>query len=91
MNIIETIKELIHESNKEQKIKINGLIFRTTCKVFCINRKNNTILTRLDKYQLPGGALDIGENHIKAAKRELMEESGWVATNYYEKLENMVL
>ena len=86
MIIIEKIQRLILESQTIEKvIKVNGLNYRTACKIFCID-KNKNILCEIHKppgvTQLPGGALDIGENHIQAAKRELMEEAGWIAKNF---------
>ena len=85
MNTIQEIKDLIQEASQEKIIVKNGLNYRTTCKVFCID-KNNNILCEVNappkEPELPGGALDINETHIQTAKRELMEEAGWTAKNF---------
>src|SRR6266705_3773063 len=33
-------------------------------------------------YELPAGRIDLGENELKAAKRELMEETGYSAQSW---------
>jgi len=66
--------------------EINELRPRLRVEVFAFNKNKTQILAHLRKPtiipKLPAGAVDKGETFIDTAKREMMEESGWVATNF---------
>lgn len=79
--MIKNIINLINESNeiKEHRIRVE---------VFALTKDHKQILAHLRKPgiipKLPAGGVDIGETIINAAKREMMEESGWIAENFKE-------
>lgn len=76
--IINSIISLIQETNEMRP--------RIRVKVFAFNKEKTKILAHLRKEpiipKLPAGAVDKGETFIDAAKREMMEESGWIAKNF---------
>tara|TARA_B100002019_G_scaffold162122_1_gene139847 strand:- start:619 stop:1089 length:471 start_codon:yes stop_codon:yes gene_type:complete len=53
------------------RIGVGVIILNNTNKVFVGKRKDNPI----DKWQMPQGGVDKGENYISAMKRELVEET----------------
>ena len=51
---------------------VGVIILNNENKVFVGKRKDNPV----DKWQMPQGGVDIGEDYISAMKRELYEETG---------------
>ena len=51
---------------------VGAIILNNENKVFVGKRKDNPV----DKWQMPQGGVDIGEDYISAMKRELYEETG---------------
>lgn len=52
--------------------------FRETCFGICV-KDDNILLTyksNKNEYSLPGGGIELGENHNDCLKREFLEETG---------------
>lgn len=65
---------------KQGKIKYaDNLVFSEDNKLLILKRSKND-KSQPEKWTLPGGHVDAGEDFMSAAKRELMEESGLIVT-----------
>ena len=65
------------------RIGVGVIILNNTNKVFVGKRKDNPI----DKWQMPQGGVDKGENYISAMKRELVEETNIRSIKILKELE----
>ena len=59
-----------------------GRTYRDRPGIYAVIRKGGDLLLTLQmepepEYQLPGGGIDPGENHLQALHREVVEETGW--------------
>ena len=61
----------MNEKNLPMRIGVGVIILNNENKVFVGKRRDNPI----DKWQMPQGGLDKGEDYISAMKRELYEET----------------
>ena len=61
----------MNEINLPMRIGVGVIILNNENKVFVGKRRDNPI----DKWQMPQGGLDKGEDYISAMKRELYEET----------------
>lgn len=59
--------------------------------IIALNGQNQILLIKLFRYpsqkyfwEIPGGAIDEGESPIEAAKRELQEETGFIANQWID-------
>ena len=57
--------------------------------IICVNEENKIVLVRqfrkpLDKtlLEIPAGKLEYGEDHLECAKRELLEDTGYIAKSW---------
>lgn len=82
-NILAYIKQhklSLETCSNELVTTINGKRTRTRVECYIVNNENK-ILTHYKPNQypeLPGGGVDNEESYLQAAKRETMEESGWL-------------
>ena len=53
------------------RLGVGAVVLNNKNKVFVGKRKDNPI----DKWQMPQGGIDVGEDYISAMKRELLEET----------------
>lgn len=67
------------------RIGVGIILLNNNNKVFVGKRKDNPS----DRWQMPQGGVDIGEDFISAAKRELMEETSIKSIEILKKIENM--
>ncbi len=65
------------------RIGVGIIILNNTNKVFVGKRKDNPI----DKWQMPQGGVDKGENYISAMKRELLEETNISSIKILKEIE----
>lgn len=73
-----------------ETLQITKLTGNDSVNVLAITKKGTAML--IDQYrfgiegyaiELPGGIVDDGEDHLQAAKRELMEETGYSAAEWH--------
>lgn len=58
-------------------VAMKGLVINSQGEVLVVREaKTYDITTNLGKYTLPGGRIEIGEQHLEGLKREMMEEVG---------------
>ena len=69
----------MNEINLPMRIGVGVIILNNENKVFVGKRRDNPI----DKWQMPQGGLDKGEDYISAMKRELYEETGYKSDSAY--------
>lgn len=70
-------KVVVHDINgKNFKIDSKSLIFNPAVYGIIIKRNKILLLPVGDKYALPGGSIEMGEDHIEALTREIKEETG---------------
>ena len=70
-------KVVVHDINgKNFKIDSKSLIFNPAVYGIIIKRNKILLLPIGDKYALPGGSIEMGEDHIEALTREIKEETG---------------
>jgi len=62
---------------------VGVIIFNRENKVFVAKRKDNPI----DKWQMPQGGVDEGENYLSAMKRELFEETRITSIEILKEIE----
>ena len=62
---------------------VGVIIFNRENKVFVAKRKDNPI----DKWQMPQGGVDEGENYLSAMKRELFEETSITSIEILKEIE----
>ncbi len=62
---------------------VGVIIFNRENKVFVAKRKDNPI----DKWQMPQGGVDDGENYLSAMKRELFEETSITSIEILKEIE----
>ena len=67
------------------RIGVGAIILNNENKVFVGKRKDNPI----DKWQMPQGGLDVGEDFITAFKRELFEETSIKNIKILKEIEGM--
>ena len=67
------------------RIGVGIVVLNVKNKVFVAKRKDNPI----DKWQMPQGGVDNGEDFLKAMKRELFEETGIKNIKIIKKIEKM--
>ena len=67
------------------RIGVGIVVLNVKNKVFVAKRKDNPI----DKWQMPQGGVDKGEDFLKAMKRELFEETGIKNIKIIKKIEKM--
>ena len=65
------------------RVGVGIIILNNTNKVFVGKRKDNPI----DKWQMPQGGVDKGENYISAMKRELLEETNISSIKILKEIE----
>ncbi len=71
------------QSNLPMRDGVGIIILNNENKVFVGKRKDNPI----DKWQMPQGGLDKGEDHISAMRRELYEETSIKNIKILEEIE----
>ena len=72
-------KVVVHDINgKNFKVDSKSLIFNPAVYGIIIKRNKILLLPVKDKYALPGGSIEIGENHTEALIREIKEETGLI-------------
>lgn len=70
-------KVIVHDINgKNYNVDSKSLVLNPAVYGIIIKRNKILLLPVDDKYALPGGSIEIGENHIEALKREIKEETG---------------
>ena len=70
-------KVVVHDINgKNFNVDSKSLVFNPAVYGIIIKRNKILLLPVSDKYALPGGSIEIGEDHIEALKREIKEETG---------------
>lgn len=58
-------------------VAMKGLVVNSKGEVLVVREADTyNITTNLGKYTLPGGRIEVGENHIDGLKREMLEEVG---------------
>ena len=57
--------------NLPMRIGVGIIVLNNNNKIFVAKRKDNPV----DKWQMPQGGVDVGEDDLSAMKRELMEET----------------
>ena len=62
----------MNEDKLPMRIGVGVIVLNKNNEVFVGKRKDNPI----DKWQMPQGGVDLGENYLAAMKRELFEETG---------------
>jgi putative (di)nucleoside polyphosphate hydrolase len=67
------------------RIGVGIVVLNVKNKVFVAKRKDNPI----NKWQMPQGGVDKGEDFLKAMKRELFEETGIKNIKIIKKIEKM--
>jgi putative (di)nucleoside polyphosphate hydrolase len=67
------------------RIGVGIVVLNVKNKVFVAKRKDNPI----DKWQMPQGGVDKGEDFLEAMKRELFEETGIKNIKIIKKIEKM--
>jgi len=61
---------------KEGKVKYSDILVFNKIGELLILKRAKTDESQPEKWGLPGGHVDLGESHLTAAKRELLEETG---------------
>ena len=68
---------IVHNINSEKfEVDSESLIFNPAVYGVIIKQDKILLLPTQNKYALPGGSIESGENHITALKREVLEETG---------------
>ena len=70
---------------RPMRIGVGIVVLNAKNKIFVAKRKDNPI----DKWQMPQGGVDKGEDFLKAMKRELFEETGIRNIKNIKKIEKM--
>ncbi len=71
------------KKNLPLRIGVGVIIFNNNNNIFVGKRKDNPI----DKWQMPQGGVDKGENYISAMRRELLEETSIKSIKILKELE----
>ena len=71
------------QKNLPLRIGVGVIIFNNNNNIFVGKRKDNPI----DKWQMPQGGVDKGENYISAMRRELLEETSIKSIKILKELE----
>ena len=67
------------------RVGVGVIILNNKNQVFVGKRKDNPV----NKWQMPQGGVDVGENYITAMKRELFEETGIKNIQILKEIEGM--
>ena len=73
----------MNEKNLPMRIGVGVIILNNENKVFVGKRRDNPI----DKWQMPQGGLDTGEDYLAAMKRELYEETSIKSIEIIKEIE----
>ena len=71
-------------SNLPLRIGVGIIVLNSDNKVFVGKRIDNPV----DKWQMPQGGVDEGENYLNAMKRELLEETGITNIKLLKEIKN---
>ena len=73
----------MNENNLPMRQGVGVIILNNQNKIFVGKRKDNPV----DKWQMPQGGIDQGEDHLTAMKRELYEETSIKSIEVIKELE----
>ena len=82
--------DTLRNPNNGEAVKVTILTGNDSVNVLAVTDKGNAVL--VDNYrfgtstyilELPGGMVDDGEDHLQAARRELLEETGYTAKEWF--------
>ena len=73
----------MEKNNLPMRQGVGVIILNNQNKIFVGKRKDNPV----DKWQMPQGGIDRGENHLTAMKRELYEETSIKSIEVIKELE----
>ena len=73
----------MNENNLPMRQGVGVIILNNQNKIFVGKRKDNPV----DKWQMPQGGIDQGEDHLTAMKRELYEETSIKSIKVIKELE----
>ena len=73
----------MNKNNLPMRQGVGVIILNNQNKIFVGKRKDNPV----DKWQMPQGGIDRGENHLTAMKRELYEETSIKSIEVIKELE----